>query len=57
VEDGLLPELKAKRFHVANHPALPVAHAGERLGETILVPIEAGPVGELMDVHSPHFLR
>ena len=57
VEDGLLPELKAKRFHVADHPALPVADVGERLGEALPAPIEAGPVVKPMDVHSPHSMR
>ena len=57
VEDGLLSELKAKRLHMADHPALPVPDAGERLGEALLAPLEAGPFRDLVNVHSPQPMR
>jgi hypothetical protein len=53
VEHSLAAEVEAERFHAADQTALPVSDGGQQFGEALLVPMEARPIGKIVDVHSP----
>ena len=57
MQDGLLTEVEAEGFHVADEPALPVADGGQRFGKALPIPVKAGPVVQFVDIHSLHLLR
>ena len=59
LQDGFRPQLKAKALHTPDQSPLPMAHRGQRLGQSLLAPAECRPVCSLVDVrgHSPHLLR
>ena len=48
---GLKLEREAQPLHPAQQPSLIQVRRGQRLSEPIGVPSEAGPVGQLPDVH------
>ena len=57
LEDSFLLEIESEGFHVADEPALTMTHRGQRFGYAFGAPVKPGPVLELMDIHSPQFLR
>ena len=57
LQDGLLLKVEAEPFHAPDQAALPVTGRGEGVRDPFRVPMEPGPVLELMDIHSPHLLR
>ena len=53
-----LLQLEAEALHAANQPALPVTHVCQRFAQGQPIPMEVGPVCQLVDVmDSPHVMR
>ena len=47
---GFLLKSEAKAFHTAQQPALPMTDGDQRARHGLRIPVEAWPVGELMDI-------
>jgi hypothetical protein len=55
-EDGIFTKREPKRLHVTDEPALLMADRGQGIAEFFPVPAEPWPVGQIVNVQSPHFL-
>ncbi len=56
---GFLLEREPEAFHAAQQSPLAVAYLGQRPGKDLLVPMECGPIRELMDIttYYTHHMR
>ncbi len=57
LEHRFCPKRKSERFHVSDQPALAQTHSRQRLRQPVPIPLEAGPISQIVDEYSPHPLR
>jgi hypothetical protein len=46
--------MEAKRLHAADEPPLPQPDGGQLFGKPVRIPVESGPIGQLMDIRHGH---
>src|ERR1035437_8591753 len=57
LQDSFLAKTKAQSFHATGQSSLTVTHGGKRFGEKFAIARKLRPLGQFINVHSPHLMR